>query len=522
MQLKRRHDLIPNLVETVKGYAPHERQVFENVTAARSNAVAAQRPRGAGAGRERAHRRAAPAVRGRRELPRPEGEPELPRAAERAHRHRGQDPGRAPLLQHDRARPEHQGRVVPVARHRRHARTSQKREFFELDEPADREVPAVSFGTAPARAGSLAASRHAAQGRAMYKQITSNKRKSLALLFGFLLLYARARLAAVAVVRRLARSAIAIVDRDRDGDRQPLHGRRPGRCAVSGARQVERKEEAPELWRMVENLAITAGLPMPRVYIVARRRAERVRGRPQPEAGDRRRHDRAARAARRGGARGRARARDEPHPQLRRAADDLGGGAGRLDRAARADLHARRCGSAAATATAAAANPIVLVARGRWRSILAPIAAVVIQTAISRRREYVADASRRRADALPAGPGLGAAHDLERSTKPSARARQPGDRAPDDRAAAAAAAGARCALFSTHPPTEDRIARLEEMAGGQQHRHETLTEGAGMPVAGGGDRRRRRDGSASRVVLARAVPGPPAAARCFPAGRRSR
>src|SRR5215210_9239525 len=44
VQLKRRHDLIPNLVETVKGYAQHERQVFENVTAARSNAVSAQGP----------------------------------------------------------------------------------------------------------------------------------------------------------------------------------------------------------------------------------------------------------------------------------------------------------------------------------------------------------------------------------------------------------------------------------------------------------------------------------------------
>ena len=112
VQLKRRHDLIPNLVNAVKGYMDFEQETLTKVIEARSAAVNAHergsRQRRAGCtGRELPDRRPAAAVRPRRELPRPQGERERHAAPGGADDDREPDRLQPAALQQHRARVQH-------------------------------------------------------------------------------------------------------------------------------------------------------------------------------------------------------------------------------------------------------------------------------------------------------------------------------------------------------------------------------------------------------------------------------
>jgi LemA protein len=149
VQLKRRHDLIPNLVETVKGYAAHERQTFENVTAARSRAVEARGPEA----RAEAENVLTGAL--RQLFAVAEAYPELKasqnfielqdeltdtedkiQAARRFYNMTVRDLN----IKADQFPPRLIAGMAGVT----------KRDFFEVEEPAEREVPAVSFQSTPA------------------------------------------------------------------------------------------------------------------------------------------------------------------------------------------------------------------------------------------------------------------------------------------------------------------------------------------------------------------------------------
>jgi LemA protein len=151
VQLKRRHDLIPNLVETVKGYAAHERQTLENVTAARTAAVAATGPEA----QAQAENQLTGAL--RQLFAVAENYPDL-KASRNFLELQNEITDTEDKIQAARRFYNMTVRDLNIKIQSfpssviANQRGIQKRAFFELDEPADREVPSVSFG-APSTSG---------------------------------------------------------------------------------------------------------------------------------------------------------------------------------------------------------------------------------------------------------------------------------------------------------------------------------------------------------------------------------
>ena len=144
VQLKRRHDLIPNLVETAKGYMTHERETLSAVTEARSRAMGAGSVTEKGAAETQltqALSRFMVVVENYPDLKANQNflslQEELTSTENKIAFARQSLQRRGHVLQQ-------QDRDVPVQRHRGHVQLPSG-EFFEIEEPAQREAPKVSF-----------------------------------------------------------------------------------------------------------------------------------------------------------------------------------------------------------------------------------------------------------------------------------------------------------------------------------------------------------------------------------------
>jgi LemA protein len=146
VQLKRRTDLVPNLVETVKGYAAHERGTLDQVVRARGAAVAAQTPEA----RAQAENQLTGALRQLFALA--ESYPDL-KANENFRELQGSLSQIEETIQSSR---RYYNAVVRDLNTTIDSFPSNqialffrfvKRQYFELDRPVDRQVPRVSFGS---------------------------------------------------------------------------------------------------------------------------------------------------------------------------------------------------------------------------------------------------------------------------------------------------------------------------------------------------------------------------------------
>jgi len=225
--------------------------------------------------------------------------------------------------------------------------------------------------------------------------------------------------------------------------------------AVNGAREIKSKEENPRLWRIVENLAITDGIPMPRVFIMDD---------PAPNAFATGRNPKKAAVCATSG--------------LLDIMDDdelQGVFAHELGHVKNYDIRVSMIAMALAIVVSFMADAMLrltwfrddrennnnglLVVFAIVGAILAPLVATMIQMAISRKREYLADAT----GALTTRYPEALASALEKIRDRGSTLRRANTATAHLFFANPLKSGMLMNLFSTHPPIEDRIRRLREM-----------------------------------------------------------
>lgn len=287
----------------------------------------------------------------------------------------------------------------------------------------------------------------------MYSQIASNKRKTVFIMFFFMVLagglawffgqYSGSQSLTVAVlIGALCYAAISYFA----GSKMSL--------ALNGAHEIQ-KSDNPRLWRVVENLAITDGLPMPKVYIIDD---------PAPNAF--------------------ATGRDPNHSAVCATTGLLdimtdnelqGVMAHEMGHVKNYDIRVSMIAFALSAVISIIADIIlrmtwfrsgdrennnqVVMILGIVAAIIAPVVATMIQLAVSRKREYLADAT----GALTTRYPEGLASALEKIAQTGSALRRQNTSTAHFFFANPLKGGSFMTLFSTHPPIEQRIARLRDM-----------------------------------------------------------
>jgi len=224
--------------------------------------------------------------------------------------------------------------------------------------------------------------------------------------------------------------------------------------AVNGAKEIT-KQDNPRLWRIVENLAITDGLPMPRVYIMDD---------PSPNAFATGRNPKNAAVCATTGI-----------LEIMNDTELEGVFAHEMGHVKNYDIRVSLIATALAVVVSFIADALLHLAWFRDEdennssplfivmaivgALLAPLVATLIQLAISRRREYLADAT----GALTTRYPEGLASALEKIQAYGSGLRRPNTATAHLFFANPLKSGVFMNLFSTHPPLEDRIRRLRSM-----------------------------------------------------------